>query len=97
MTEAKKATLVSGGHQGILDNFTIDSPIPFSLDQVLATLNGLNTEMVPGSAGKEKQGDFHGKLSRLIARLEAKRADRRLAFLFDVHVSRQLKAVLNRD
>lgn len=82
VTEAKKETLVSGGHQGILDNFTIDSPIPFSLDQVLATLNGLNTEMVPGSAGKEKQGDFHGKLSRLIARLEAKRADRRLAFLF---------------
>ncbi|WFU71333.1 hypothetical protein [Bradyrhizobium sp. CB2312] len=32
--------------------------------------------------GTEKQGDFHGKLSRLIQRLEGKRTDRRLGFLF---------------
>lgn len=79
--EAKQANLDGGEHKDILDNFTIDSPIPFDLDTILANLNGLNTQMVPG-ARQEKQGDFHGKLSRLIARLEAKRADRRLAFLF---------------
>ena len=81
ITDAKKATLAGDEHKDILDNFTIDSPIPFDLDAVLANLNHLNTEMVPGARG-EKQGDFHGQLSRLIARLEAKRADRRLAFLF---------------
>lgn len=81
ITDAKKATLVGDEHKDILDNFTIDSPIPFSLDTVLENLNGLNSEMVAGTRG-DKQGDYFGKLSRLIARLEAKRADRRLAFLF---------------
>ncbi|QZH74986.1 MAG: ATP-binding protein [Erythrobacter sp.] len=81
ITEAKKAALTDPKYKEILDNFTIDSPVPFSIDAVLANLNELNTQMVAGARG-EKQGDYHGKLSRLIARLEAKRADRRLAFLF---------------
>jgi hypothetical protein len=38
--------------------------------------------MVAGGSGRETQGDFHGKLSRLIQRLENKRTDRRLGFLF---------------
>jgi len=82
ITDAKRSALDPAEHKDILDNFTIDSPVPFSLDQVIETLNDLNTEMTIGASGREKQGDFHGKLSRLIARLEAKRSDRRLAFLF---------------
>ncbi len=83
ITEAKRATLGDAKYKEILDNFTIDSPVPFAIDAVLANLNDLNTQMVPGAKpGTEKQGDYNGKLSRLIARLEAKRADRRLAFLF---------------
>ncbi|WEJ08559.1 ATP-binding protein [Sinorhizobium prairiense] len=82
ITEAKKAMLNHDEHRELLDNFTIDSPVPFNLDSVLKTLEELDGEMVTGSSGREKQGDFHGKLSRLIARLEAKRSDRRLAFLF---------------
>lgn len=78
---AKKLYLETGGHQDILDNFTVDSPVPFSLDALLARLNAINVEMVPG-AKTEKQGDFHGKLSRMIARLENKISDRRLGFLF---------------
>lgn len=78
---AKRLYLESGGHQDILKNFTVDSPVPFSLDELLAKLNGINVEMVPG-AKTEKQGDFHGKLSRMIARLENKISDRRLGFLF---------------
>lgn len=81
ITDAKRATLTDPKHKSILDNFTIDSPIPFDIDGVIDELNDLNTEMVPGSRG-EKQGDFFGKLSRLIPRLEAKRSDRRLSFLF---------------
>lgn len=78
---AKKSYLETGGHEDALANFTIDSPIPFDLDGVFAEIDGLNSEMVEGARGK-KQGDLHGKLSRLIQRLESKRTDRRLSFLF---------------
>jgi hypothetical protein len=81
ITSAKRAFLTTGKHTDVLANFTIDSPVPFDIDAVLKELNALNTEMVEG-ARTQKQGDFHGKLSRLIARFEAKRADRRLGFLF---------------
>jgi len=71
----------------LLENFTIDSPVPFSMDELFQELNRLNTEMIPGAkAGTEKQGDFHSKLSRMIARLENKRTDRRLGFLFKAPV-----------
>jgi len=83
VVEAKKKYLSEGKHDDVLANFTIDSPIPFSLEGVIAEMIALNTEMVQGAkAGSEKQGDFHGKLSRLIQRLENKRTDRRLGFLF---------------
>ena len=81
ITEAKKASLEEEKRQDILDNFTIDSPIPFDLDYVFEELKRLDTEMVPG-ARSEKQGPYYGKLSRMIARLENKRTDRRLGFLF---------------
>jgi len=38
--------------------------------------------MVPGAGNRERQGDFHGKLSRFIQRLEAKTNDKRLNFMF---------------
>jgi len=83
ITEAKKATLAPDEFKDILENFTIDSPVPFDLGLVLRELQRLDTEMVPGAkAGTEKQGPYYGKMSRLIGRLEAKRTDRRLAFLF---------------
>lgn len=81
VVNAKRKYLADQNQQEILDNFTIDSPIPFSLDEVMAELNSINTEMVAGVRG-DKQGDFHGKLSRLIQRFENKRTDRRLGFLF---------------
>ena len=81
--EAKRAYLSKGKHQDEFDNFTIDSPIPFSLEAVIARLNELDSEMVPGArAGTEKQGPFNGKLSRLVERLRNKQTDRRLGFLF---------------
>ncbi|MCK5858040.1 MAG: ATP-binding protein [Abyssibacter sp.] len=86
ITEAKRAYLEAGQHNELLDNFTVDSPIPFDLDAVITELDRLNTERVEGArAGNTKAGDFNGKLSRLIARLEAKQLDRRLGFLFQPH------------
>lgn len=86
ITDAKRAYLTSGGHTDILDNFTVDSPVPFELDAVVAELERLDNERVPGArAGSDRAGDFNGKLSRLIARFASKRLDRRLGFLFQPH------------
>lgn len=79
--DAKRAYLTKGKHNEILDNFTIDSPIPFAIADVIARLEELDREMIPGARG-EKQGPFHGKLSRLVERLKNKQTDRRLGFLF---------------
>ena len=80
---AKTKYLQDGGHQDVLDNFTIDSPVPFDLASLLVSLNDINVEQVPGArAGSTKAGEFNGKLSRMISRLENKVSDRRLGFLF---------------
>ncbi|MEZ8038776.1 ATP-binding protein [Vibrio sp. 1F263] len=79
---AKQQYLEAGGYADILESFTVDSPVPFDIDVLLNRLNEINSEMVPGANGKPKQGEFYGKLSRLVARLENKVTDRRLGFLF---------------
>jgi hypothetical protein len=79
---AKRKYLEDGGHDDLLVNFTVDSPVPFDLNLLLSKLNDINTQMVPGANNREKQGEFFGKLARMIARLENKLSDRRLGFLF---------------
>ncbi|WOF72775.1 ATP-binding protein [Parvibaculaceae bacterium PLY_AMNH_Bact1] len=81
ITDAKRATLDPTQHADILANFTIDSPVPFDIDSVYSELAELNQQMVDGARG-QKQGPYFDKLSRLIARFEAKRNDRRLGFIF---------------
>lgn len=86
INEAKKEYLSKGDHTELLENFTIDSPVPFSISYVVSELERLDTERIPGArAGSDKAGDFNGKLSRLIARFASKRFDRRLGFLFQPH------------
>lgn len=63
-------------------SFTIDSPIPYKLSDLLNELRILDEEMVQGSRG-EKQGPMNGKLTRFLQRLDTKRLDRRLNFLFN--------------
>ncbi|MBX2835096.1 MAG: ATP-binding protein [Micavibrio sp.] len=83
VNQTKRNYLESGGHQDVLNNFTVDSPVPFDLASLLARLNEINEERVEGArAGSTKAGEFNGKLSRMIARLENKMSDRRLGFLF---------------
>ena len=78
---AKRSYLEAGHKADVLANFTIDSPIPYNLNDVLAKLEEWDTEMVPGTRS-EKQGPYHGKLTRFIQRLQSKAQDRRLGFLF---------------
>lgn len=85
VTSAKRSRLEELKQKDVLANFTIDSPVPYSIETVIEKLTELDNEKVEGTRG-EKQGPFFGKLSRFIQRLEAKRQDRRLGFLFDVGV-----------
>jgi uncharacterized protein len=65
------------------DSITIDSPVPYKIDNILQELKRLDEEMVAGSRG-DKQGPFFAKLTRFIQRLEAKSQDKRLGFLFQI-------------
>ena len=78
----KKKMLEALKKNDILNAFTLDSPIPFKIENVLEELNRLNTEMVPGANGKDKQGPFYGQFSRLLVRLNSKVSDKRYGFLF---------------
>ncbi|MBF0097515.1 MAG: ATP-binding protein [Magnetococcales bacterium] len=64
--DAKRKILKESKCLSILNNFTIDSPVPFDLDTVLAELQELNKQMVPGAKDLPKQGPYFDKLSRLI-------------------------------
>ncbi|MFT9497742.1 ATP-binding protein [Anaerosolibacter sp.] len=80
VTKAKQEMLLKHGDTDIINNFTVDSPVPYDLDLVVNELVRLDTEMVPGARG-EKQGEFFGRLSRFISRLQNKKTDRRLSFM----------------
>lgn len=77
----KMKTLKSLQKTDVLNAFTLDSPIPFSIESVIVELKRMNEEMVPGKNG-EKQGPFYGQFSRLLLRLKSKISDKRYGFLF---------------
>lgn len=81
--EEKLAFLDSIGDTEFKDAITIDSPIPYKMDNVINKLKSLDTERVAGARG-DKAGPFNGKLTRFIQRLEAKSQDKRLGFLFQI-------------
>jgi len=81
--EGKKKFLTDANKDEMEANITLDSPIPYSLDALLSFLKSKDEEMVPGAkANTEKQGPYFGKLTRFIQRLETKRNDKRLNFMF---------------
>ena len=77
----KKELLQSLDKKDVLSAFTIDSPVPFSLSNVIQRLRDLNEEMIQGARGL-KQGQFFGQFSRLLTRLNSKLSDKRYGFLF---------------
>lgn len=81
--QAKRTFLEEQKKAEVLAAFTVDSPVPFPLDKVIARIDELNSEMVQGSRGL-KQGDFYGQFSRLLVRMGTKRNDKRYGFLFQV-------------
>ena len=82
VSDGKRAFLEKENRKDVLASFTVDSPIPYDLTSLVDVLRQDDKEMVSGSSGRDKQGPWHGKLTRFISRLEAKVADRRYGFLF---------------
>lgn len=80
--ELKHERLLADRNSELAARFTVDSPVPYDLAGLLGRLAADDTEMVPGARG-EKQGPFHGKLTRLVSRMQAKVSDRRYGFMFD--------------
>lgn len=78
----KEKTLINKDKKDILKTFTVDSPIPYEMNDLLELLNNDDTGMKKGSSGKDVKGDWNGRLTRFISRLKAKIDDRRCGFMF---------------
>lgn len=79
--EDKKRFLTEQEKDDVLKAFTLDSPIPFSVNKVISHIDNLNEEMEQGSRGL-RQGKFYGQFSRLLTRIRSKLSDKRYGFLF---------------
>ncbi|MDD2685946.1 MAG: ATP-binding protein [Gallionella sp.] len=79
----KEKTLTGLGKQDVLPTFTVDSPIPYSISDLLSLLHTDNIQRVDGAkAGTDKAGPWYDKLTRFIVRMNAKIDDRRCGFMF---------------
>lgn len=81
--DLKRQTLDAEKQTSVAKTFTVDSPIPYDIKQLVGLLDTDNTTKgISKSTGKEVKGDWEGLLTRFILRLEAKLADRRYGFMF---------------
>lgn len=80
--ELKAQTLTTEGKTDILKTFTVDSPIPFLMSDLLTLLKDDDTRKGVGKNGTPVKGDWEGKLTRFISRLEAKLDDKTYGFMF---------------
>lgn len=63
---------------------TVDTPVYFSLQNIIDEFRRLDTEMVAGSRGP-KNGPLFGQFTRLLMRLESRLNDRRYDLIFNPH------------
>ena len=101
--ELKASTLQSENKEEVLATFTVDSPVPYKINDLVDRLKSDDTERVPGArSNSDRAGDWNGRLTRFIGRLEAKLEDRRYGFLFQppketfsyTWLSKQIKQLL---
>lgn len=79
--ELKGAALDASGKAKIKETFTVDSPIPYKIQDLVDRLQTDNTTKGVGKTGPVK-GEWEDKLTRFLSRLEAKLDDRRYGFMF---------------
>lgn len=81
--DLKGATLDAAGKAKVKETFTVDSPIPYQISELVEKLREDNTAKgISASTGKPVAGEWENKLTRFLSRLEAKLDDRRYGFMF---------------
>lgn len=85
----KANTLTKNDKSDVKSTFTVDSPIPYQINELVSCLKDDDTRKGVGAKGQPVKGDWEGKLTRFLARLEAKLEDRRYGFLFEPPVAAQ--------
>ncbi|MBO6506821.1 MAG: ATP-binding protein [Kordiimonadaceae bacterium] len=78
----KEDTLEQHGKKEVKETFTVDSPIPYPIEELVKLLTKDDTTKGIGANRREVKGDWEGRLTRFISRLTAKLEDRRYGFLF---------------
>ena len=79
----KRSMLSELGHSDAVATATADSPVPYLLEDLLRWLHADDVEIIVRQpSGRVDPGPYNGKLSGLIARLEARMADPRFGFIF---------------
>ncbi len=79
----KSETLDAENRQEVKKTFTVDSPIPYNMEHLIGKLRTDNTTKGVGKTGGPIKGEWEGKLTRFLSRLEAKVEDRRYGFMFN--------------
>jgi len=80
--ELKEGTLSAEKKNDVKATFTVDSPIPYKLPDLLNKLKHDDTAKGIGAKGGDVKGEWEGRLTRFLSRLEAKAEDRRYGFMF---------------
>lgn len=80
--ELKGITLQEQNQDEIAKTFTVDSPIPYQITDLVKKLSDDNTRKGVGANNKAVKGPWEDKLTRFLSRLEAKLEDRRYGFMF---------------
>lgn len=80
--DLKEKTLDKEKKDDVRKTFTVDSPIPYSIADLLSLLNDDDTRKGVGASGRDVKGEWEGRLTRFVSRLRAKLDDRRYGFMF---------------
>jgi len=79
----KRSTLAERGAHDAVATATVDSPVPYKLEQLLDWAHRDEVEVIVRQpSGRVDPGPYAGKLGGLISRLEARLADPRYGFIF---------------
>lgn len=90
--ELKRLALTKMDKNALLEEFTIDTPVPYSIDDLITSLNKKNEDETDTGEtyasgprkgqSKMERGPLYGKLSRFLIRLKTKISDKRYAFMY---------------
>lgn len=81
--DLKKDVLEKEDKHDLKKSFTVDSPIPYSLEALMELLKEDDTRKGIGAKGAPVKGEWEGKLTRFVSRLEAKIDDKRYSFMYN--------------